>query len=442
MTPIGVLAVGAGDRLVSLLSRLERRHPGRVRLEALCDDSSEARAAAASRLGWSGPTHRDLGQALDACAAPWVFVTSRNRLHAEHAIAALDAGRHVFCEKPLALSIDDCLAMRAALRRARTRQAARLASAEPPGAGAMDSEAASTKSAHRLSPDGDPRFVSGLVLRHARIYRTAHGLVENGTLGKIVSFEANEHLAPDHGAYLMRGWRRFRSEAGPHLLEKCCHDLDLLAWMIGSRARRVASSGGLDVFTPANAELERRLAAPGDTPPVYRAWPSWEDVDPFTSEKDIADNQAALLEYANGVRGTFSTNACSALPQRRMLLIGLEGALELDLVAGRLAWRRIGRRAETVECRFSASDLHGGGDDGFVDALVVAMADGDRSADRPATSGAGEPSASGTSAAEPLASLDVALEATVTCLAVDQAMRSGAIVDLDPMWARVDASEE
>lgn len=111
-------------------------------------------------------------------------------------------------------------------------------------------------------------------------------LIDSGTLGRIISVEANEILSPSHGGYIMRNWRRFKEQAGPHILEKCCHDIDILNWLIGSVPTRVASFGGTNIFVPENRPED------DSTRLLYEKWPqAWEDVDPFLSEKNIADNQ-------------------------------------------------------------------------------------------------------------------------------------------------------
>ena len=48
--------------------------------------------------------------------ADWIFIGSWNAFHARQAIAALGAGKNVFCEKPLATTLEDCLAVQRAVR--------------------------------------------------------------------------------------------------------------------------------------------------------------------------------------------------------------------------------------------------------------------------------------------------------------------------------------
>ena len=52
-------------------------------------------------------------------------------------------------------------------------------------------------------------------------------------------------------------------------------------------------------------------------------------VDPFEVKKDIEDTMVCILEYRNGVKATFHTNACSPFQRRRMCLYGLTGAVEV-----------------------------------------------------------------------------------------------------------------
>ena len=82
------------------------------------------------------------------------------------------SGKHVFTEKPIAISIDDCCKL----------------------------EEAHEQAKHL-------KFATGFVLRHAPLYIEIQRLLLSGELGKVVSVEANEMLRPYHGGYIMRNWR-------------------------------------------------------------------------------------------------------------------------------------------------------------------------------------------------------------------------------------------
>ena len=87
------------------------------RMSVVCGRDPERTAAAARRLGWESAStdwkellHRDDVDLVDVCTP--------GDSHAEIAIAALDAGKHVLCEKPLANNVDEAEAMTAAATRA------------------------------------------------------------------------------------------------------------------------------------------------------------------------------------------------------------------------------------------------------------------------------------------------------------------------------------
>jgi len=88
----------------------------RVRLEVLADTPEEQAIRMADQFGFARAT-ADWRSLVTDPAVDVVSITTPNKLHAEIAIAALKAGKHVWCEKPLALTLADARAMEAAARR-------------------------------------------------------------------------------------------------------------------------------------------------------------------------------------------------------------------------------------------------------------------------------------------------------------------------------------
>ncbi len=80
------------------------------RLELLADHPEERAVAAAASLGFRRATGDWTALVRDP-AVDVVAIATPNRLHAPMALAAIAAGRHVYCEKPLATTLDDAIAM-------------------------------------------------------------------------------------------------------------------------------------------------------------------------------------------------------------------------------------------------------------------------------------------------------------------------------------------
>lgn len=378
--PFNIGVVGLGDRVGSLIERLLQNEP-QVRLWAVCDPA-EASRDRARRLAPQVQLFDDLSAFLADPTMRWVFIGSPNYLHREHATAALRAGKHVFCEKPLATNLEDCLAIRDVVQ-------------ESPGS-----------------------FFFGLTLRYAPLYRKIRELLSDGVIGQIISVESNENLNFNHGGFIHQDWRRKRSLAGTHLLEKCCHDIDVLHWMIGDRARYVASFGGNRYFVPENQGLQDEIGPSPDGRPAYQSWPT-SPRNPFTSDKDIFDHQVAIVEFERGVRAMFHTNCAAGIPERRLLLLGTTGAIRADLNTGRVELRRIGWDEPTAVYKV-ADDNHGGADP----ILVQAMGDWV------------------VREAEPITGIDHAIESAVVCFAMDEAADERSVVDLMPWWGKVADTKE
>jgi len=370
--------VGCGTRLRTVVKNLIGTSvASQLEIVALYDPSLSSIETTQRELAPAALVYSTLEELLVAGDVDWVMIGSWNCFHADQIVAALRAGKHIFAEKPLATTFEGCLQIRSAL-------------AESPGS----------------------KFFFGLVLRYAPVYQQIKQLLNQGVIGEPVSLEFNETLDFNHGGYIHGNWRRHRDNAGTHLLEKCCHDFDIMNWLLGSVPVRAASFGGRDIFLPRNQSLQEGLApnAQGLTP--YQAWPDPDRVNPFSDGSSIVDNQVAILEYASGVRAAFHTNCHAAFPERRLSLLGTRGAIRADAATGSIEWRRIGFEEATHVLRLSSSEGHYGADQRMAEGLARTMI--------------GE--------AEPLASLNEALAATIACLGVDRALDAGTIYDLHLLW--------
>jgi len=305
-----------------------------------------------------------------------VMIFSPNAFHKEHVLCAFDAGKHVFCEKPLATEIEDCQAI---------------------------------YEAHHKS---GLTFATGFVLRYAPLYRKVKALLEQGYIGRILSIDANENIDPAHGAYIMKNWRRLKAIAGPHILEKCCHDLDLINWFCQSVPSKIASFGGRNFFVPENKDFHERFQDENGKS-LFTGWhdPRGEPC-AFSSEKDLMDNQVAIMEYRNEIRVMFQATMSNAIPERRMYFSGTEGTLIAELYSRVLKGKRVGKDLEVFEL---GDGGHGGGDEVQLVELYDTMVNG----------------------VPPKCSGDEGLEGAVVALGIEEARVRGVVLDMEPIWAKL-----
>ena len=334
-------------------------------------------------IGTETPRYDSIETML-AHAKPDLFcVFSPNLFHLEHIRIGLEAGVQMFTEKPVVVSIDETLEL------------ARLLSLHG-GAG---------------------RAMIGLVLRYSQHMVDLRASLAAGQLGRIVSLEANEHIGPYHGAFFMRDWRRKVHYSGGFLLEKCCHDLDIYNMVTGSRPVRVASFGGRKSYVPQNAPVSN------EENEIFHVKKSvWESVDdPFHSDGDIIDYQTAILQYETGASLAFHTNLNVPDEHRRFCILGTHGMAEGDFVRGFLrVTARDGRRLADYDYNGETAlrGAHCGADEMMARDITRYL--------RRETGSL------------PVSIVD-AMEAGVAALALDEARIAGTVLDLAPIWARLDA---
>ena len=374
---INIAVIGGGVRGLGVTNQLLEDSAGNVNVVSLFDP--DKRVAGKTIETWGRKDTRicdSYQEAIDCDGVDWVMVFSPNVYHKENITYAFKRKKHVFAEKPLAVSIEDCQEVFDAYQQSNC------------------------------------LFATGFVLRYAPLYRKAKEILETGKLGKIISIDSNENLSSMLGGYMMTNWRRFIKYAGPYILEKCCHDIDLLNWFCGSLPSRVASFGGLNMFIPENEPLRQKYGA--DT---FKHRPDPHAVEsPFTAETDQKDNQVSILEYRNNIRVMFQTTMSNAIPERRMYFSCTEGTMIVELFSGTLKYKCIGDAEESVINITGDEKGHGGGDGYIMKELYDTMTNG----------------------TAPKCSGDEGLEGSVVALMLDQSAETGKVVDLEPVWGKLE----
>ena len=215
MKRITMVIAGLGGRGHDIYGNYAMEHPDEVEIAAVADPRPE-RLELAQRE-WNIPAERCFATAEELFAQPQLadaaVIATQDRQHVVHAEAALKGGYHLLLEKPVAVDIEGCLEV---LRLARRYQR---------------------------------HVVVCHVLRYTPFYNAIKRIIEDGRIGEVVTIQAMEQVGYWHQAhsYVRGNWRR-ADESSPMILAKCCHDMDILIWLTGKRARYVSSYGNNYLF--------------------------------------------------------------------------------------------------------------------------------------------------------------------------------------------------
>ena len=188
---------GMGMRLGQALNTLED-----ARVAVCCDIDMDRAGAATAELG-ADDTVYDYLMALQNKNIDGVIIATPNHLHAPMTINAALAGKHIYTEKPMSVSVADCDAMIAAARMAGV------------------------------------KLMVGQVLRYIGQFAKAKQIIDSGELGKPFVIDIDRvNQAP-----FRTGWRSTKAETGGMLYEVHVHELDYMAYLLGEPITAYARSG-------------------------------------------------------------------------------------------------------------------------------------------------------------------------------------------------------
>lgn len=384
--PVTFAVCGCGARGLEAYAPYQDRHPEEMKIVAGADIRPERLAMLRQR--YHVPEDRCFAsdQELLACPrlADAMIVATQDRQHVPTALAALDKGYHVLLEKPISPSLEECRALQA--------------------------------KAHETGR----AVVVCHVLRYTRFYSTLESLLRRGAIGKIETIDAVEHVAYWHQAHsFVRGNWRNSNETSPMILQKSCHDMDILRWLAGKPCLRVQSFGSLDYFTPANTPqgaAKRCLdgcaakdGCPYDAEKIYitdprtgirgrgKRWPCAVLASEPNEEKiygalrtgpygrcvfhcdnNVVDHQTVNLEFQDNIHATFTMTAFTQDCHRTIKITGTMGEIEGDMEKNALILRRFGRPQEVIDLNEEGGQFsgHGGGDFGLMSSFCKLIAAG------------------------------------------------------------------
>jgi UDP-N-acetylglucosamine 3-dehydrogenase len=145
-----------------------------------------------------------------------VLVAVPGFLHRAPAVAAAQAGKHVFCEKPMAVSLEDCDAIIEACKQA------------------------------------DRKLMIGQVCRFHGIHGRVKQLVDDGQIGEPTCM-VTRRLGGGWGGMWAQKWRLERAKSGGNLLEVNAHEIDFMRWVCGN-VKSVSASGNRKNDSPTDFE--------------------------------------------------------------------------------------------------------------------------------------------------------------------------------------------
>lgn len=147
-----------------------------------------------------------------------LIIATMDQDHYSQAMKALDLKYHLLLEKPIALNLNQCL----------------------------DIENKALKN--------NLYVVVCHVLRYSLFYKKIKEIVNSKILGNIININTTENVGYWHQAHsFVRGNWNNSNKTSPMILQKCCHDFDILNWIIDKKPLNVSSFGSLSLFKKENA---------------------------------------------------------------------------------------------------------------------------------------------------------------------------------------------
>lgn len=364
----GIL-IGAGQRGMNVYGAYAEKFPEEFKIVAVAEPMKERREEMCRRHHIPAERAYESWEQLleQPKMADCALVCTQDRFHTAPVNKALEKGYHVLCEKPMSPNAKDCISM-----------------------------------AHSAEKYGKTLTVCH-VLRYSPFFTALKKLIDSHVIGDLVSIQHIESVGYWHQAHsFVRGNWRNSHETSPMILQKSCHDMDILAWLTGETCLSVSSFGSLKHFRKENAPegsteycydgckvmhecpyfcgkiyvqddewysdtIRHVVALDGTTESIEKALkkgPYGRCV--YRCDNDVVDHQVVNLQFTNDITVSFTMCAFTYEGSRIMNIMGTKGQIKCDMEKNTITyWDFLtgNKHEETVKINASG---HSGSDDAFV----------------------------------------------------------------------------
>ncbi len=298
MSEVRIGVIGATGR--GTMARHWHDPGGRSVLVGAADPSEEALDWFRGNVNEKAFTTRDHRALLDRKDVDAIAVMSPDDTHEQFVCDAFEAGKHVFSEKPMAITTEGCDRML------------------------------------RAWVDSGKRFMIGFNMRYSNLFRVMKEAIDSGAIGEVKAVWVR-HFVGHGGDWYYHDWHAESRRSTGLLLQKASHDIDMIHWLTGRYTERVAACGGLDYY---GGDKPNDLRCPdcdeqescveyqdlSESPSAIKVNKMNQCV--FREEVDVEDNSIVMMELAGGIKASYMQ--CHFAPDywRNYTFIGTEGRIE------------------------------------------------------------------------------------------------------------------
>ena len=386
MRQLRVALAGLGSRGKDTYAKTAKLFPEKMKITAIADIDPDKVAEVAREYGV--PAEHCFSSAEELLAqeklADVMFITTQDRQHVGHAIPALKKGYDLLLEKPVSPDLQECRDL--------------LETAQGCGR----------------------KVVVCHVLRYTPFYTKLKEILDAGRIGETVTVMGIENVGYWHQAHsFVRGNWRNSDTTSPMILQKCCHDMDLLLWLTGKTAESVTSYGSTYLFkeemAPEGAALRcmdgcaAKAECPFDAEKIYltnektgvehghTGWPcnvltlhpTPESVREaiqkgpygrcvYHCDNNVVDHQVVNICMTDGSTISFTMSGFTEKNSRYTKFMGTKGEITADLHENTIEVQEFGKAPEIIDVSKLSDDFsgHAGGDNRMVEEFLDMLIEG------------------------------------------------------------------